>query len=355
MNRSYLDDQSEILTIDGWKNIETLSASDIVLTLNLKRKFIEKDHIKDIEICSSYDGEIVRIKTCRKLDFIFTANHRLIYHRKCGGNVSGFRHDEYLVDQIKNISYYHFSLPFFGKWGISDIKPRIPIESFLFDTNDFFEFLGRFLGNGCLNNGCITITDNIKNQERISNINEIIHRLGFHPIVSREKYKNAVNTHFCNSRFAQILRNTVLLNRVHSRDRSVPINFLMNYSQEQLSFLFKGLLESDGSVHKNGEITYTSINEELANNFQILALQCGFNCALSRSIVKGFNDRRIICYTCTLSGFRRKKASFVVSKQLNHVTKEHYKGRMWSVSTNSSTLIIRRKGRVIVTGDCFSL
>lgn len=342
------DTETEILTKRGWQTINTIQEGEECLSVNLKTGDVENDIIQEV-FKYDYDGDLVNIKTDRKIDFLFTDTHRMVYNRKKGGNKSGFR-KELIVQPFKDITYYHYALPCFGTWKGNEKQDKLQIGEFEFNTNDFFEFLGRFLGNGYLNEKYLTITDNLKYKDRHISIKRIFENMGFKPYQkSDNRGKQGLTTRINNVKFAKVFRE-LLQNKIHSSDRTIPEQFL-DYNIQHLYYLFKGLMESDGCTQNTGEKTFCSTNKELAEQFQLLALKCGYNCHFRKTHLIGFKGVARECYICTLSGFRQKKASFVISKQQSHIHKVKYKGKIWCASTRNTTLIIRRKGRVIVTGN----
>jgi DNA polymerase elongation subunit (family B) len=340
------DDRTEILTKDGWKNIDTLKQGDIGLSVNLSTGAVEEDPIQKI-FKYDIDDVVYRIKTPRKLDFIFTPNHRMIYRTKKGGN-NWIWKDKLEVKPLNKITTYHYSLPCFGKWN-GKVSYYQTIGNYTFDTNDWLEFIGRFIGDGSFGTRTVQISENSDHHDKIESLCAIIRKLGFEPHIYREGIKNSVNIVINNKQFADALR-SVFGTNLNGHNKHVPKCY-MELSSEHLQYLLKGLIESDGSTYRSGDKAYATVSKQLADDFQLLALKCGYNCAVTTRISDGFGGKYPY-YFCTLSGFRHKKASFVVSRQNpDQVSKEHYKGKVWCASTRNTTLIIRRKGRVIVTGN----
>ncbi|MEM3143440.1 MAG: DNA polymerase domain-containing protein [Candidatus Nitrosotenuis sp.] len=345
MDFACFDIKTEILTTEGWKTYLTLQKDDIALTVNLKTGNVEKDRIKRI-FKYDFNGKIYRIKTPRKLDFLFTPNHRIVYKTKIGGNTWRWNNKLH-VEKIQKIKNYHISLPYFGNWkGKKIINTKI--EGYNFRADYWLEFFGRFLGDGHLSERSIRIYENLKNTDKIDKLYYIIQKLGLRPKIRYEKNKNSVVISINDVKFVNAVKKH-LNGKTHSRDRQVP-NVYHSYSKENLQFLLKGLIDSDGSVTKSGEITYSTVNKNLANDFQLIALKVGYNCSITRRVSNGFN-KKTVYYHCVLSGFRQKRASFVVSRQHKHIHEKQYKGMVWCANTNNTTLIIRRNGRVIVTGN----
>jgi DNA polymerase elongation subunit (family B) len=345
MDFACFDTETEILTADGWKNCETLKEGDIGLTVNLVTNNVENDPVQKV-FKYDYKGEMYKIKTPRKLDFVFTPTHRVVYQKKVGGDNWKWN-DKLVIEPIEKINKYHISLPHFGEW-IGRSQRTIRIGEFTFSTKLWFEFFGRFLGDGYLSERSISIFDNNKHVKQIKNLCNIIKKMGFSPKVYEEPKKHSVTISIHNLKFRNALKE-LLNDKTHSRDRDIPKEYL-NFTPHELKYLLRGLMESDGSEYKSGEKVYSTINKTLADSFQLLALRCGYNCVIRNALSKGFG-KKTPYYLCTLSEFRHKKSSYVVSKQFNHVIKEQYAGKVWCAATRNTTLIIRRRGKVIVTGN----
>ncbi len=345
MDFACFDTETEILTEDGWKNCDGLREGDIGLSVNLTTNQVERDIIQKV-FKYDYNGEICRVKTPKKLDFVFTPTHRVVYRQKIGGAEWKWN-DKLLVESIENIGRYHISLPHFGNW-LGTSQETIQMGEFTFKTKLWFEYFGRFLGDGYLSERSANIYENTKQTERIKNLCKIIKKLGFTPKIYEVPEKHSLTISIHDAKFCDSLR-ALLNNKTHSKDRNIPKNYL-NFSSSELKYLLKGMMESDGSDYKSGEKVYSTINKSLSDSFQLLALRCGYNCTITNGISKGFG-KKTPYYLCVLSGFRQKKSSYVISKQFDHVVKERYDGKVWCASTRNTTLIIRRHGRVIVTGN----
>ncbi|CAE6498566.1 DNA polymerase domain-containing protein [Candidatus Nitrosotenuis uzonensis] len=345
MDFACFDTRTEVLTTKGWKTHLSLQKNDVALTVNLRTGNIEKNKIKKI-FKYDYNGKIYRIKTPKKLDFLFTPNHRVVYKIKTGGNTWKWN-DKLHVNEINKIGNYHISLPYFGNWK-GKKTTHIKIGQSTFKINYWLEFFGRFLGDGYLTDRSIRIYENSKNVKKIKRLSYLIKKLGFTPKIKYEEKKNSVVISINDKKLSGLIKNH-LSGKTHSKDRCVPENY-HEYSKEHLEFLLRGMIDSDGSISKSGEITYSTVNKNLANDFQLLALKVGYNCSITKRVSTRFG-RKTNYYHCVLSGFRKKNASFVVSKQYKHIREQYYKGSVWCANTHNTTLIIRRRGRVIVTGN----
>lgn len=68
---------TEIFTVDGWKNIETVVDGGIIYTLNLESNLIEEQPI-NYTIQKNYNDDLVHIYNKDSLDMVLTKNHKMV-------------------------------------------------------------------------------------------------------------------------------------------------------------------------------------------------------------------------------------------------------------------------------------
>jgi hypothetical protein len=75
-NDSYVDIETECLTIIGWKKYNELSIGDEILSYDIDKNFLILDKVKNIEV-DNYTGKIVFVDS-RRISMISTPNHKNI-------------------------------------------------------------------------------------------------------------------------------------------------------------------------------------------------------------------------------------------------------------------------------------
>lgn len=122
----------------------------------------------------------------------------------------------------------------------------------------------------------------------------------------------------------------------------IPRYILRHGSREQLSSLFQGLLEGDGTSNNGKWKTfYAGTNEGLANDFQELATRLGINTVksyMANGDAPGGQWRVCIAW-----------------RQHHHVRKPkstYYEGLVWDIIVPTGAFVSRRHGTVFVTGNC---
>jgi len=76
---SCYDEETEVLTLEGWKRVAEANLQDKICTLNLKTEEIEFQYPTKL-FKYDYRGKMYRLKT-RRVDLLVTPNHNLVYSR----------------------------------------------------------------------------------------------------------------------------------------------------------------------------------------------------------------------------------------------------------------------------------
>jgi len=99
--RHCVDEDCEILTINGWRRYNEISVGDNIFSYNIEKDIIEKDIIEKINTYT-FDGYLNRIKN-NYLDYLFTDEHKLPLNILKGKQVNGKNNDYWLNEQLLNI------------------------------------------------------------------------------------------------------------------------------------------------------------------------------------------------------------------------------------------------------------
>ena len=352
------DEETEILTNNGWKNINTINKKDKVLSLNQKTNVANYYPIKNI-FKYNYKGKIYRIKN-KCLDFIFSPNHRIFYKKEntlIENNISTSielkeknykKHTSFLTTfkwkgkEQKTIVFKSYN----RKGGtliknyIKNYFVKIPSLEFLMD--DWLEFLGWYLSEGCFFNNRkdqqLSITQTkIKNRKEIKALLDRM-RISFWESKSELLFNSKqIKQHINNNCYIKSSKNLCYT-------KKVP-DYVKYLSARQINIFLKSFNKGDGWKRKSEE-GYCTTSKKLADDLQELILKTGSGVSYStikRQHIKNHHDLYIIHRLFS------KSASFDVSTQMK---KEEFKGRIWDVETEPHHLIlIRRRGRIIWTGN----
>ncbi len=167
-----------------------------------------------------------------------------------------------------------------GKLQIIGKRKSKPIPV-LFDVSDeFLEFLGLWLGDGCFDshNKNRVIISNI-DKECIECVNNVAEKLGVHVSLMPDKVSMSVNSTLLYKMMLALGFNG------HADTKRVP-EFIFNLSQKQTAAFLSGYFSADGCV-KNFEVSCSSQSLGLLNDVQTLLLRFGIISRISHYPRKG--------------------------------------------------------------------
>jgi hypothetical protein len=119
----------------------------------------------------------------------------------------------------------------------------------------------------------------------------------------------------------------------------IPRRILSEANREQLAMLYQGMMEGDGTDRENKTdwlCLYCGHNEGLADDFQELCVRLEVN-----------SVKRLSCQNQWIVNVNNRKQHYV--RQSWPV---EYSGLTWDVTVPSGAFVVRRNGRVFVTGNC---
>ncbi len=336
--RSCFEEETEILTEDGWIPFPQLQQGVPVATLNEDNQI--EYHVPDEYIVQPYVGNLLRFANS-KFDFCVTPNHWM-YVRSKTGKLKFLRADE---DRHWPSWCVLTGAEFMGEeveWfelGSPPGNAKVNVERIPMD--DWLEFLGYYISEGCVhvrrrvrqvNGGDYDIADyNIliaqENPEGRTKIAHCLSRLGF-------KFFDSDHHQFriCSKQLAGILQPLG-----KSGDKYIPREFL-NLSRRQSLILFNALILGDGS-QRGDCYTYYSKSKQLADDVQELAMRCGY----AASVVSHAVGRDLY------------RVNIRSAKDANLVTPESipYGGNVYCVNVRHHIICVRRNGRAAFCGQCY--
>lgn len=336
--RACYDDQTEILTEDGWIPFPDLKKGVRVATLNPKNEV--EFHEPDEYIRYPYIGELLHFENA-KFNFAVTPDHRMYVQSKTG-KMKFLRADEprfwHGWKVVTGGDFIGEEREWF-EFGPAPRNAKVNVEKTRMD--DWLEFLGYYISEGCthirrrirtVGGTDYSVADyNIliaqENPAGRAKISECLSRLGF-KFFSSDDHQFRI----CSLQLAEILGPLG-----KSGEKYIPREFL-RLSRRQSRILFDALILGDGS--QRGEaFTYYTKSKQLADDVQELALRCGF----AASIVSHAVGRDL--YRVNI---RKARHANLVDPQ-----KVFYGGNVYCVNVRNHVICVRRKGRAAWCGNCY--
>jgi thymidylate synthase ThyX len=293
------DDQTEVLTYDGWKLFKDISDEDLFFTLNMKTKKAEYQ-AKTETIVEDWDGEMICGKSS-VVDFVVTPNHRMVwfhYDSKKDRNWKINKAEEIYKKRVKfQRGLFH---PFYGKLPTSNVIKDIA-------NLDFARFMGIFITYGSCKDGRVIIAQNRNYTKKILN------RLLWN-------YKEL--------KHGFVINNTQLYTFLREYKR-IP-----NWIRHSTSEYIEAFLEGAANKHID--------SRQMAGDFQELFMKIGF-CASVKTMSDG---KQIVSVT-------KRTNQHLFNKK--HWSKKHYVGKVYCVTVPNGTLYVRRNGKALWSGNTHEL
>lgn len=326
-----LDEETEILTKNGWKYHRELTTADSVLSVNTDTREIHWSPVKEVARFE-VDEELTRWQG-EKIDALSTSHHRWFvqdYKERHPGYRTG--HDMPLQERLTQElgSGRDFKLFLSGGEPVHFPAPTL--------DDDLVELIGWVVTEGCfLKDGGVSVSqDRIHNPAYCDRLDRIAKKFG--ASVYEYEGRSSVEYYFgVKSGMAQEIRGLA------PRKQLTP-EFLTSLSREQAELLHSTLIDADGSRRKHsGQEIFIQKDEGdpvgRMNSFQMLSAMLGK--ATRVKYRKGTDS------VYTASVYREKYTEFRNVK----VTREHYQGVVWCPVTADGTWLARRNGVTYWTGN----
>lgn len=326
------DDQTEILTADGWKYFSELADSANEIKVAQVSDDNEISFVKPLQYFKyPVNEELIHFKDSKNIDLLVTKNHNMVYktlqrinHKRINNKHTTHKRklsDNYYMKDADSvplhgdIRFQHSSFGFSGTGLSWEDKFRIALQA-----------------DGTIKEGRNNVyTFHFRKERKIKRLEEILTNL---PMKYSKTIVSDGSTCFYISNI--------------EKEYSKYFDWINidNISKEWANEFVLELFEWDGSKRPNSNCngSYYTEHEGNANMAQAIASLCGYKSSLSKDERKNKKNSKPL-YKVYFS----KGEYFGV----NNVSKEyvHYDGYVYCVEVPSNKLIVRRNGKPIVCGN----
>lgn len=365
-------DDTEILTEDGFKLFKELTSFDKVATF--------KDGVGSFErpegyISYPYNGEMVHIKS-RSVDQLITPNHKCIVKKKTNTKWD----KEWHSINAENLNHQYKIPTGFEKWLINE-KVIIPTPhkftvhakssyqdvdlldeqqypfSNIMDAETWWEFMGWYLAEGYFvgsdDNSLKTHSGRFKvaicqsdNSTVKYKLRNCLEKTGFN-------FKETSKEFSVHSKELW----SVLHSLGNCYNKEIP-RYLLEADNHLLKKLFDGLVDGDGSYYEK-HITYYTASKKLLDNFSELCLRLGYSVSSRIRFVEKnaqimphgeLNKSDSLTYEIITRNRKTQELRNGNSKPL--IKKQQYNGNVYCVKTKAGAVVIRRNGKISISGNC---
>ena len=350
------DDQTEVLTNNGWKLFKDVLPDDEICTLSSES---EIEYHKPIQsFIYDYDGELIHFKSL-KSDLMVTPNHRMLYADKHNHKHGFVNAEDYSITKhpIPNKGTWRggkysasiFELPAIksewksGNYGSNQIKKW---DAIAIDMITWVKFLGLWLSEGSVDNINIATTHGYRvnisqtKEHNLKYIEEILDSMPFKWVYDGNNFI------ICNKQLW-----TYMKQFGKQKDRYVP-TYVKDLGADYIAAFLDALWLGDGSVHKtSGQSVYYTTSKQLADDVQELLVKAGYQASMHqrKPRICKIGDRTVnssmICYEVSVRFSAYTYLNDKISKRVP------YRGKVYCLEVPNNTMMVRRNGYTLWCGN----
>lgn len=376
------DAETEVLTSQGWKAFHNLNGRESLATVNLETDRIEyQKPLAYIE--NDHDGEMVHLKG-RRMDILVTPGHRMVTYKKiqerqADGSRKWNLNPPPAITLAKDLTIHHqikVAAGWAGRHSVKEIPAHISKQGIMIDgakTVDgvfWAQFLGIYVSEGCKAVVCgkkgmgyrIQIDQNPG--WKADRIRDMLSRL---PFRFREEVSQGTSCRWiCNQKQLYLA--------LHDCGEDVYTKkappWIKGATQDCISAFLEFAIMGDGWIQtketQRDHRTYATVSRQLADDMQELFIKNGTAANIREvnpAIVyrdSGINVAKDKLFTAPnrqyhVSECKAPKASLDSSRggKRHYLGKTaNYTGKVYCATVPNGTLVLRRKGKSFIAGNC---
>lgn len=313
-----VSNDTECLTIDGWKKYNEVSNLDLIATYNIEKNLSEFEQLQRVNIYD-YNGNLLSLGK-RDLQILQTHNHRnIVINRK---NKLKIKYGYELEAKDKILT--NTKINFIENDGIGIYLAEL--IGWIIAEGHYKQWVK----NKIKQIGAIEIYQNGgKNEKRID---FLLKKLKINN--TKKEHNTRKNT------FSWYLPIQPQINKILEICPFKILNkFLISLPQKECKYLFNGLICGDGHIRPDdGRIEFTQYSKQCRDWFQILSFRLGYT---------SINSGNHVFLT------KRNKIGLATTDGKSSINIKQYNGKVWCPTTNNGTWIARRNGRIFITGNSY--
>lgn len=356
VHKSCYSDDTEFLTIDGWKTYDKITADTLIAQYDNGNI----SYVKAGPVYYGDTGELYRFKT-KYNDLLVTGNHRMLYRNSNRGKEQIKLAEDLNYGQFKNAANYDCQdivddFVFADCYGTGFNKNKKYADGFKLKPDTMIKFLGFYLGDGhagihggrykiSLSQSCCEAKrDTLQwvkdlNIEMGSFFKEYWHDAPKCKPTSIVQNGSPYYTfERCHKTFCQWILDNCIINGI----KRIP-KFIYNASLRQRRLFIESFFRADGTYDKrDGRKGFTLYiyHKELLDDFQRLCIMSNYSTYIDHKHKLHSGIYRLSVHPLVWHNFDQE-----------NITKEYYSGKTVCYSVPSGVLIVRRNDKVSVCGN----
>lgn len=358
---SCFDDQTEILTENGWRLFTDINSKEKLATVNpITSELVYEIPTRLIKF--HYNGDMIVGKN-QYIDFKVTPDHNMLV--RTWNQTTRSLNDNYEFVPAKDLGWYSGLMnrvQWNGDDGADDkyilpgINPKDEEQQChdkSIPMNTWLKFLGIYLAEGCfcLNKGHYKIQISAVKEREKTFIRELFNDMKICFLELQDRFT------FDDKQIYKELKRLGLKN-IHAPYKFVP-EFVFHQSSKNIKEFLLGHFSGDGREQRGLKCHYTS-SYKLADDLQRLIFLSGNESGIMTRDSGQYTTKDSGQYTTTKDGrkFPEHRISVRECKNLSidrkkYVTNEKYDGYVYCAEVPTyHTLITRRNYKILISGNC---
>jgi len=317
------DDQTEVLTEEGWKLFSDLTKKNIVATLGENWNLIYKKPLGLFK--QYYKGDVISCAS-RSFNMVVTPLHQCYF--------------KILNCKRKGDFKKWHAYEIFGKKGQFTRKVNWTGHK---ENSDWFEFLGFWFAEGSARFGRLNGRCEINLSQRKENefyVDNLLNRISF--IMPKRWSKYRAKDGCIRWSYYNKLISKEFSQYGKSKDRKIP-DFIRFADRKALRAFLKGFTIGDGSYREKRDWVLYSSSKILIDQLQELAIKAGYisNVRTHKISENRFSKNPIWKLCISVSEKRDRTVSEIIKKHWRWIP---YKGFVYDVNMPNTIILVRRKG-----------
>ena len=351
-NRACYDDQTEVLTENGWKKYCEVKQDERIAEYDGVTNEV-RFAIPLGKYVYPYKGKMLHFENC-KMDIMVTPDHRMWYRP----DHKGANYRIALAEELPKVCHFKaaapqngghspqiFSIPYYEKGSHPENKSRN------FMMEDWLEFLGYVISEGGVSSGANRIiTLYQKKHPHTKRIMACLKRLkksgclnfGFYP----DKEDGGTRFNVYGAPIMFWMHDNI---GSYANEKHLP-SWVFELDMRQRRILFDALMLGDGSIdprEKRQSGYYSTTSHQLADDVQRLAFSLGIQS--HADIHYEANGNRNTCYRVMFDFGSTEQQLDWKHRDMRHEV--DYDGNVWCFKTTTGLFVTRRNGKIALQGN----
>jgi GTP cyclohydrolase I/LAGLIDADG-like domain len=329
------DDKTEILTSEGWKFFKEIQKENKVGQVDIDTReltFVNPTNV----VAYKYNGKMVGIKSL-STDLLVTPDHRVCYLSEWKFYN---RKDKWQIAPALSLMKKYIVIPRVCNW-MGKNCDNIKIGKYKISFGNFVKLFGIWVSEGCVTmagHRKFFVVSQSQKSKYFLEIDELFKDLKVKYI--KCKSNGSIQFRIEDSDFYKFFK---IFGK--SKDKYVP-DMIKRASAEYLRLFLDWYIKGDGHIKKNKAVHFVSKSERLIDDIQEICVKMGIGCTKQ-------NNKTY--YRMETHRTRKGEDKWYSKIMPRNFSIQNYEGMVYCVSVPKGLLMVRRNGRVAVSGNCMSM